>query len=278
MSALLAIDGDILLYSCGFANETQPLSFAKHAMKLQIEKICASCCVNPEDMLLVFSGPENFRDKVATMQPYKGNRKNVTKPIHYDDLKSWAIARYAPVVSEDEEADDVLGKLLAQGHVDTIATIDKDLNMIPGTHYNWKHDSVTEVTEEQGINFFIEQLISGDATDNIPGLFRCTGMKGSQKIKDRCTSKALPGEKYMEVVKVYAEGLCEQYKKTHGQDELHHVVLNELESEAARMVNEIGELLWIRRDNKPYSEHMLKWLTDWHDAQQEGYGNEKESS
>ena len=51
-----------------------------------------------------------------------------------------------------------------------IISIDKDLDQIPGLKYNWVKDVGYNITEEQGYYNFHIQLMSGDSTDNIPGL------------------------------------------------------------------------------------------------------------
>jgi hypothetical protein len=51
-----------------------------------------------------------------------------------------------------------------------IVTIDKDLNCIPGWHYNWDKGSIYNVTEEEAYRCFYKQMITGDVSDHIPGL------------------------------------------------------------------------------------------------------------
>lgn len=115
------------------------------------------------------SGKGNFRYKVATILPYKGNRANVEKPYHYDNCRQFLVENYDAVLSVGEEADDSIGKAATGDHI--IVTIDKDLDMIPGTHYNPDRDEWYEISELQGIQKFYQQLLTGDkSTDNIPGL------------------------------------------------------------------------------------------------------------
>ena len=77
---------------------------------------------------------------------------------------------------EGEEADDQLSiRCALKG--DTIATIDKDLNNTAGWHYNWQKDDLYCVGKIEADRNFYRQLLVGDSTDNIPGLFRITGTK-----------------------------------------------------------------------------------------------------
>jgi DNA polymerase-1 len=115
---------------------------------------------------LFLSGKGNFRDAVATIKPYKGTRKK-EKPLHYKALRKH-IKQVGCILSEDEEADDLLGKYQT---ADTcICTIDKDLDMIAGWHYNFvKLDKYT-VSPEDADLFFWWQMVVGDSCDNIPGI------------------------------------------------------------------------------------------------------------
>jgi 5'-3' exonuclease len=51
-----------------------------------------------------------------------------------------------------------------------IISIDKDLDQIPGLKYNWVKDVGYNITPEQGYYNLCMQIMSGDSTDNIPGL------------------------------------------------------------------------------------------------------------
>ena len=47
---------------------------------------------------------------------------------------------------------------------------DKDLDQIPGWHYNWYHDKMYHVEPHQANRFLACQCLAGDMTDNIPGV------------------------------------------------------------------------------------------------------------
>ena len=54
---------------------------------------------------------------------------------------------------------------------------DKDLDGFPGWHYSWasggqKEKPLHMVTPTQAHHWFFTQLLTGDSTDNIPGLYR----------------------------------------------------------------------------------------------------------
>lgn len=171
------------------------------------------------------SGKSNFRYKIATILPYKGNRINVEKPYHYDSCRQFLTDNYKAELSVGEEADDAIGKAANGDHI--IVTIDKDLDMIPGKHYNPDKDKWYEISEHEGIVKFYQQLLTGDkGTDNIPGLF---GVGESSALLKNVAK--LETEEDM-VAYVY-----DQYFKRFG-------------SYATLFMVENAQLLWIRRVDK----------------------------
>ena len=122
---------------------------------------------------------------------------------------------------EGREADDALG--CAQTKETCIVSIDKDLDMIPGAHYNFVKDQFYEVNEEQAWHSFYKQLLTGDRTDNIPGI---TGI-GPKKAE-----KLLDGHKgQMDLHRRVEQAYKEHYAK-----------------DALSLMNERGSLLWIQRE------------------------------
>ena len=51
------------------------------------------------------------------------------------------------------------------------ASIDKDLDCFPGWHFNWNLGKLYFVTEVEALQNFYCQLVTGDSTDNILGLY-----------------------------------------------------------------------------------------------------------
>lgn len=130
---------------------------------------------------IYLTGGGNFRKEVYP--EYKANR--ITKPILYEALKDYMIKQGATVV-EGQEADDAMG--IAQGDDTIICSYDKDMLMIPGRHYRFDRDEFVTITEEEGMLNFYKQLLTGDRTDNIPGL-QGVGPKTAEKILEYCSSE-----------------------------------------------------------------------------------------
>lgn len=137
----------------------------------------------------------NFRDEVAKKKAYKGNRKQ-EKPFHYDNLTAYIFANYDVKVAVGMEADDLMSidqwERVKNGDLSTvICSRDKDLRITPGFHFGWPCGKQAQfgpcrvselgeltITKDRkkvrgnGLKFFYSQLITGDSTDNIPGLPR----------------------------------------------------------------------------------------------------------
>lgn len=159
--------------------EAEHSSHAIHNVKKIVERTVeeASC----KNYLMILSGDYNFRDEVASTLPYKGNRIGMPKPVHYEALKNHIKKKHPCQIAEGIEGDDLLG--IVQTENTTICSIDKDLLMIEGHHYNLDSGEVVYQTPIDGQLQFAKQLLTGDRTDNIPGL-RGMGDKRATKIID----------------------------------------------------------------------------------------------
>ena len=174
----------------------EPVENALHLVKQQMNKIMDACDLTEFDVVCYLSGGMNFRYEVATTRPYKGNRDAKHRPTHEEAIKDYIRGKWNTVVTDGIEADDQLGidQCRAEQYTTCIISIDKDLNMIPGLHYDFLHDLHYEISEEQGWYLFCKQLLTGDTTDNIPGL-EGIGPKKADKILD-----GLQGAQLLEAV------------------------------------------------------------------------------
>lgn len=229
----IALDGDIFLYQCGFACEEEPLHVAKKTLDRMVDRCLRE--TDSDEYVVFLTGKGNFRDEVATLQGYKANRKERPKPKHLADLREHFIDKHDAIVVDGMEADDALVEWLTdpEGTNRTIATADKDLNMVPGIHYNPNKMETDFVTPIEGMRFFFTQLLTGDSTDNIPGLYKLTGQKATKKIKEPLHSTTSPTEMLDYVAYVYKEHSGES------------------EETVANWLDEIGSLLWIRQYGLP---------------------------
>lgn len=155
------------------------------------------------------TGPGNFRKHINP--DYKANRKDKEPPIHLQVCREFLINEWNTEVCEGYEADDALGiNQDKSGQLDfriddrvaditwntVICTIDKDLDMIPGLHFNWVKGEIYEVSEIEALKFFYKQLLIGDKSDNIAGITGIGKVKASNLIDHLETE-----EEMLEVVK-----------------------------------------------------------------------------
>ena len=184
----LLIDGDIICYRVGFASqstdketglvEADPLPHALHSTKLYVNQIIEDSGCTEYNIYL--TPKTTFRNKVR--EDYKANRKDKPKPIHIKAIRDYLINTYKAKVVQGIEADDALG--LSQNPYTIIASIDKDLLMCEGKHYNFVKKDFTDVTKEEGTRFFYQQMITGDTSDNILGIRGLGKVKASKLLKD----------------------------------------------------------------------------------------------
>jgi 5'-3' exonuclease len=180
---IVHFDADLIVYRAGFAAEKmvngsrnlEPVSHALYNAKCLIEGAIEDLHVSKDEVQLYLSGSKNFRDQVATIRPYKGNRDKAHKPTHGPALREYMQNNYKCNVSDGEEADDVVGYSHYAMHVrdpesTVICSVDKDLDMIPGYHYNFVKKESYYVSEEKADWYFLRQLMTGDPTDNIVGI------------------------------------------------------------------------------------------------------------
>lgn len=133
----------------------------------------------PTAMVVYVDGKGNFRHDIATYAKYKGNRDDMRRPNHFNEIRNYLCKHHGAYLVDDQETDDALG--IAQGESSIICSIDKDLKQIPGKHYNWVRDELTHVTFDQAERTLYKQVLTGDKSDNIIGIHG-VGDKTAEKI------------------------------------------------------------------------------------------------
>lgn len=192
------VDADILVYRFGFASEGDPAEFALARLSEFLDNLYIELSV--DEVWGYLTGKGNFRNEIAVTAPYKGTRI-AEKPYHFQLLREYMERAWGFEVVDGMEADDALGIEAYRNEPDEtiIVSIDKDLNMIRGHHYNFVKNEKYYVTEEEGIRNFYLQILTGDKVDNIIGL-QGIGPVKSKKLLADCKTEL---EMYETVLKVY---------------------------------------------------------------------------
>lgn len=171
------IDGDLVAFRCSAAAENDDEGIAKY----YADRLIDDCITNTQSdsYELYLTGTTNFRNQIYP--EYKANRLDVPRPRHLPYLRSYLVELGA-VISDNCEADDLLGVAQCSQQGTVIASLDKDLLTIPGMHYSWeitgtskgvrwvKEAVLQEVDHISALRWFYTQCLTGDVADNIKGV------------------------------------------------------------------------------------------------------------
>jgi 5'-3' exonuclease len=159
------IDGDIVAYRCAASSENEDVGIAVARVNDLMDRILHE--TGSDDYVVFLTGSNNFRYQYNPQ--YKANRADKPKPIHLQAVREHLVVNWKASVEDQQEADDALG-IYQMANKDTIiCSIDKDLLMIPGEHYDFVKGIRREQFTIPAIRHFYYQLIMGDRTDNIFG-------------------------------------------------------------------------------------------------------------
>jgi len=168
--------------------EDKGLDFALAVTHKTIETILENS--KPKEARFYLSGKDNFRLKVAKTIPYKGSRELVAKPKYYRELRKVLTEEYGATVAQGYEADDAIGMVTGElGEESFICTIDKDMDQLAGWHYDWVKDRVYRVSRKDADFNLYAQVLSGDSTDDVPGLLGIGPIK-ARRILDGAVDSA----------------------------------------------------------------------------------------
>ena len=171
------IDGDLIAYRCSATvPEDVDKDVAFYRMDVLIQQIIEATDATQYRVFL--TGKNNFRKKINP--EYKANRKDTVPPVYLQDCRQYLVDNHYAVISDGCEADDLLG--VSQNKDTIICSLDKDLRMIPGRHYNWTKVELDKVTQQDGLRHFYKQMLIGDKSDNIFGVDKIGPVKAAKLI------------------------------------------------------------------------------------------------
>lgn len=213
------IDGDIVAYRAAFScEEGTEIDAEEYIDELLSDIMNATQFKENWDNVEIFlSGSSNFRKDLDA--EYKANRTR-PKPELLPACMSYLTEAYAAKVSEDQEADDdIVIRATEIGYDDTIiASIDKDFLQVPCWHYNFNRGTMVKVEEFEGLLFFYEQILTGDAADNVKGI------RGIGPVKAKKLLRGALNER-----------------------EMYEVCLKAYKGDEEKVIQN-GKLLWLRRE------------------------------
>lgn len=180
MTFTAIIDGDIIAHkSAAKVHEVYDLgdgvvgtrTDALRAAEVAIETVSAwTKLAGCSDAIVCFSGRQNFRKLI--LPSYKAHRVKGKPPDFYSTVEAIEGAFKCHLI-EGLEADDVMGLLATSpNHTDRIVvTIDKDLQTVPGLHFNPDKDSgMRDIEPAEADYYWMQQTLTGDSTDGYKGI------------------------------------------------------------------------------------------------------------
>ncbi len=230
-------------WELSYIDTPEPVENACSTAKRMIERILKATKAQDYRGYLTSNDKTNYRFEIAKTKVYKGHRGE--KPIHYDAIRDYLVRCWDAKVISHMEADDAMGivqtKLLDKGRESVICSIDKDMYMIPGQHFNLvtekrrlvkpfgalKLDKTGDKAKLTGggLKWFYAQMLLGDSADNIPGIPGCGPISVYKLLSHLRTEDEL------------LEAVDKQYVKYYT-------------THSAEVLKEVGTLLWIQQDKR----------------------------
>lgn len=185
MAPTLAVDGDIIAYRTAAVCEDLFERNCRDFIDDTLMGIAGDSGVC--DMRIYLTGQNNFRRFIASTTPYKGNRVGVVKPQYLGYCHDYLVDKYKAIAVNGYEADDCIASDMT-ANCAFHCGVDKDILQIAGRHYNYVEKTWQDVTPEQAkINLF-RQVLTGDTSDNVPGLPKVGDKRASDAIADHATA------------------------------------------------------------------------------------------
>ena len=166
--------------------EVGPLEHALQIAKSKLQDI-QRLYGNRMEVYIRGDNQKNFRNDIATLWPYKGNRSQ-EKPEHFEAIRQYLIEHWNAYKVERHEVDDEIGCRMSEiqsshYYEPIVVSPDKDLDQLPGEHYNYKSNVQYYVDEDEARRWFWMQVLTGDYSDNVRGCWG-VGEKGAAQYID----------------------------------------------------------------------------------------------
>jgi hypothetical protein len=200
------IDGDVLIYRNIWKKET--IQEAIQSLHEDIDSIVEDTFSSDYQIAVGDSG-DNFRSLIYPEYKQSAARKKSREARSelFDPLKDYLVNLSNVTYCQGFESDDMLRIWHYEIKEETLlCSIDKDLDCIPGLHYNIRKGKAYTVTEQEADRFYWYQLLMGDTVDNIPGLPKVGPVKANKILEGAATHEE------------YKERVIEAYKEVYGDE------------------------------------------------------------
>ena len=210
------VDADSMIYASAITSDN--ISDAKNKLDAKINESLNNLQDLGYDImsLVVCSGSKgNFRKLITPV--YKANRKKQELPPLLDEMHQFVKDEYNSVWGFGIETDDIVARYwkelsneVGRNNV-MIVSIDKDYKQFPALIYNYhyKHKEVLDISEEEALYNFYEQMIIGDSADNVQYFSGRGKVFASKYLKD-CNTKYQYTRKMLELFQEKYKGKARQ--------------------------------------------------------------------
>ncbi|MHC4648511.1 MAG: hypothetical protein ACYTBJ_23885 [Planctomycetota bacterium] len=167
---------------------------AKKMIESQLQKISEKFNVETVTYDVIIDGDGNFRNRIATMRPYKGNRAPDSKPKMYNEIRQYLLDAWDADVVYDQETDDEMTirqtAATQRGITGVIVGVDKDYLQCPGWVLN-PSKGFKRIGKTEGRWRLYVQCLTGDTADNIPGCYKVGPAAAKKLISPKMTERAM---------------------------------------------------------------------------------------
>jgi len=210
---IILIDADTMIFASAVTSDT--LEEAQDKFRWSYRHLMNDIMnTYTPDGVYIFSGSRgNFRKLITPV--YKANRKKQDLPEHLFALHNHVKTEYKSIVGYGVETDDMIASYWyrAQKNVGRdnvmIVAVDKDYLQFPCLYYNYKKRELLDITEEQAMYNFYEQMIVGDTADNVNYL-KGYGKAYAKKLFEGCNSRYLYTKRLYNLFKEVYKGKAKQ--------------------------------------------------------------------
>ena len=180
-NGVILVDADSIYFKAACVTKT------KRSIKRNIDSLMAEidgqCFMN--ELKVAVKGRGNFRKDIYKL--YKSNRpkldKDLREALNYG--YTHMVKKWKAIPANGMEADDLVSiwayEAREKENQYVVVGIDKDLLQIPGNHYNFNKKTHRFVSDDEAHKLLMIQCLTGDRTDNIPGI-KGIGPKKAEKI------------------------------------------------------------------------------------------------
>lgn len=210
---IILIDADTMIFASAVTSDT--LEEAQDKFRWSYRHLMNDIMnTYTPDGVYIFSGSRgNFRKLITPV--YKANRKKQDLPEHLFALHNHVKTEYKSIVGYGVETDDMIASYWyrAQKNVGRdnvmIVAVDKDYLQFPCLYYNYKKRELLDITEEQAMYNFYEQMIIGDTADNVNYL-KGYGKAYAKKLFEGCNSRYVYTKRLYNLFKEVYKGKAKQ--------------------------------------------------------------------